>query len=133
MYKAIVEAIADYFEKNNLSLNGQPITHITFKQWEETWHGIYFAYDTALVESVKINICPHVDCDVSDGNIFLEIDPIYKDNRGEETLIYRKIIFPTNLDEVNAFCERLVNEYIPNILANKDILTLSEQPTTIPF
>lgn len=131
-YKNIVLAIADYFKHNQMFINEQPVTHCCSQQYNDIWHGIQFNHETENVNHIKIYIAPFIDCeDIKD--IFLETDISYKDNHEEESFIYKNISFPKDLSEVETFCKLFINEYVPNILANKDILTLSEKPTLINF
>ena len=132
MYKQIVESIAEYFKNNQLFINGQLITPVKEKQYKDTFLGISFAYDSANIEKIVIFICPYIEYDEK-MNIFLEINPIYKDNRGIEGFIYKNMLFPLHVEQVETFCKLLINEYIPNILANKHILTLGEKSGSIPF
>ena len=132
MYKEIVLAIADYFKHNQMFINEQPITHCCEQQYKDIWHGIRFAHDTENSSEVTIYFSPNINSPYIN-RIFLEINLSYKDNHEEESFMYDIISFPNDLSEVETFCQLLINEYVPNILANKNILTLSEKPTEINF
>lgn len=136
MYRQIVLAIVEFIEKNELLINNIRVEVCSSRQYDDTWHGIKFAYDTTYVDSLEVYIAPALTEDINkqiNEFAFLEIDPSYKDNHEDESVIYTNLSFPTSLEQVPDFCKLLISEYVPNILANKDIYSLSLLPATIHY
>ena len=134
LYKEIVLAIIEHITANKLQYDGQLLEAIKDCQYEEVWHGFHVKIDIQNTNGLDIYICPNVEYkeEIVD-KIFLDVQPTYKTNIEDEGYLYMIISFPQSTAEVETFCKALIEEYLPNIIAGKDITRYDNEPATIDF